>query len=194
METILSGVTFTAAGVWGPTVSSVTLPGAGAPVKITCSGAHGLSTGNRVAVSGTSGVTGLNATWPVTVISTTEFTLDGSGTLVGSPSGSPAVALEALDISGITDPDPVLFVRFEGLTAGKKVVFAIEDTVDNFSAAVQRYTFSIAGPVSGPDVTRSIAARDFPMHRLGVTSAKMRLRCLAIDSAASVKVSAWVSE
>ena len=45
-----------------PSVSSVTLPGGGANVRITFSAAHGIKDNQPVTISGTTGVTGLNAT------------------------------------------------------------------------------------------------------------------------------------
>lgn len=47
-------------------------------IKITTSGAHGLSTGNKVIVSGVLGTTEANGLSTITVTSTTEFTLDSS--------------------------------------------------------------------------------------------------------------------
>lgn len=194
MYPIAMGVSFGAAGLWAPTVTSIVLPGSGAPVQVNFTGGHGLSAANRVALSGTTGVTGLNATWPVTVVSPTQITLDGSGALTGSPAGSPVVALAPLDISGITDPDPVVVLRFESLTAEKRAIVALEDTENAFSASIQRYNFAAKGEIqAGVGVDQSITVREFPLHRFGVASAAMQLRCLAIDAAANVKVSAWIS-
>lgn len=194
MKPIALGVTFAAAGLFAATVTGVALPGSGAPVKVTCSGGHRLSTGNQVVVSGTTGVTGLNATWRVTVLNSTEFTLDGSEALTGTPGGSPAIALAATDISDVAHSQPVLMVRCEGLTAGKKCVIAIEDTINDFSASIVRHTISFqGGDANDGQQLKSISARDFPMHRFGVASAKARIRCLDIDSATAVKVSAWVT-
>lgn len=47
-------------------------------IKITTSSAHGLSTGNKVIVTGLTGTTEGNGMWTITVTSTTEFTLDSS--------------------------------------------------------------------------------------------------------------------
>ncbi len=190
---ILWGVEFAAAGLWAPTVTSIALQESDLPVRVNCTGGHKLSTGNRVVISGSSGVTGLNAAWTITVVTATQFTLDGSGALTGTPAGSPVVALEALDISGVDATNPVIFVRCEGLTEDKQVILGLEDTVNNFSASVARYTLSFQGAEGGSEITKSIAARDFPMHRFGTTDAKLRLRCLAIDGSAAAKVSAWVA-
>lgn len=47
------------------------------PVAITCAG-HGLTTGQRVIITGVQGNEGANGTWPVTVTGTNTFTLNGS--------------------------------------------------------------------------------------------------------------------
>jgi len=47
-------------------------------IKITTSGVHGLSTGDKVIVAAVSGTAEANGYWTVTVTSTTEFTLDSS--------------------------------------------------------------------------------------------------------------------
>lgn len=190
---IINGVTYAAAGLWSATVSTVTLAGGGADVVITTSAAHNLSTGNNITVSGSTGVTGLNATWVITVLTSTTFSLNNSSALTGTPGGSPAVALPALDISGITHPDPTLVIQVDSLTATKAVTVAVEDSVDAFSNAVARYTFQVKGEVK-PEapVQMKFPARDWPMHRFGTASAVMRVRVLAIDGSASAKISAFV--
>jgi len=57
------------------------------PIVITCDGAHNLSTGDSVTISGTLGNTAANGTWTVTRTSGNTFSLDGStgnGTFAGS--------------------------------------------------------------------------------------------------------------
>lgn len=48
------------------------------PIKITTSTSHQLSSGDTVDISGVNGNTAANGTWKVTVVSASEFTLDGS--------------------------------------------------------------------------------------------------------------------
>ncbi len=48
------------------------------PISIGLQNPHGLSTGDRVVVSGVQGMTSANGTWTVTVTDTTHFTLNGS--------------------------------------------------------------------------------------------------------------------
>lgn len=48
------------------------------PIVVTTSAAHGLVSGAKVAISGVGGNTAANATWTVTVLSTTTFSLTGS--------------------------------------------------------------------------------------------------------------------
>jgi hypothetical protein len=66
----------------GYTISTIV---SGAPMTINTTGAHGLSTGEWVGMSGFTVNTGLNNLWRVTVTSSTQFTLDGS-TATGSSS------------------------------------------------------------------------------------------------------------
>ena len=193
LEKLLNSVSFTAAGLWAATVSGISNPAEG-DLIVTTSAAHGLESGNVVTIAGSTGVTGLNANWPILVTSATTFTLVGSDSLTGTPAGSPTVALLPLDISGFPTLGNVVNLCIESLTADKSVVIGLEDTVDNFSASVIRYTFSAKGPIlpSAP-VVLTASQKDFPLARFGVASAKMRLRILAIDSAATAKVSAFVA-
>lgn len=48
------------------------------PIQITTSAAHGLSTGETVGIFGVVGNTAANGVWTVTVVNSTEFTLNGS--------------------------------------------------------------------------------------------------------------------
>jgi hypothetical protein len=63
--------------------SAITLDGTTATVT---SSAHGYSTGDFIAISGTTGVTGLNATYQITVVSSSSYTLLTSltGTVAGT--------------------------------------------------------------------------------------------------------------
>ena len=79
----------------------------------------------------------------------------------------------------------------ESMTDAKGVVIGVEDSVDAFSASVARYTFSVKGPIAQP-TELTISAKDFQMNRLGVASAVLRARVVAIDSAATVKFSVFV--
>src|SRR5881398_3419734 len=99
--TYASRVNFAAAGLYAAPSPTITLPGGGANVRV-ASTAHGLITGNTVAVSGTTGVTGLNANWTVNVINANTFELVGSSALTGTPAGTPVIGLVDIDISGFT--------------------------------------------------------------------------------------------
>lgn len=186
-----NGITLGAAGLWAPTVSAVTLPGSGADAVITTAAAHGLSSGNSVVIAGTTGVTGLNATWEVKVLTSTTFSLNNSGALTGTPAGTATAALASLSISGVTSYNPVIRLVIESLTDAKGVVIGVEDSVDAFSTSVARYTFSAKGPIAQP-TELTISAKDFPLNRLGTASALLRARVVAIDASASVKFSLHV--
>lgn len=164
-------VNHAAAGLYAAPTPTVTLPGGGANVRIN-STAHGLSTGNSVVVSGTTGVTGLNAIWPVNVLSANQFELVGSSALTGTPAGTAAVALPDLDISGLTG-DWVIRIRAYGTG-----VVSLEDTVNNWSASERRHTIPVRAADEGQEFI--ISSRTWSgASRFGVSSAKMRLRLVS---------------
>lgn len=173
MEYVLTRrVTFAAPGLYSAPSPSVTLPGGGANVKIT-STAHGLTSGNMVTVSGTTGVTGLNANWQVLVIDADHFDLVGSSALTGSPAGTCAVSLVNLDISG-PDFTKEWYVRVKVFGTG---VLALEDTVDAFTNTQPR--FFINGKASDDGQEFLVSWRDWVgWNRFGVANAKMRLRLM----------------
>jgi len=75
------------AQVAGGSISVITNPNGGA-VQITTASAHGLTSGATVLLQGITGQAQLNATWVITVTSTTQFTLGGVlGNGVSSSSG-----------------------------------------------------------------------------------------------------------
>lgn len=183
MEYILaSRVNFAAAGLYAAPSPVFTLPGSGANVRC-ASTAHGLTTGNTVVVSGTTGVDGLNANWLVRVIDADTFELVGSGALTGTPAGTPAVGLVDLDISGL---DKEWYVR---VTVWGTGVVVLEDTVDDWSASEHRFRFNSRNTAEGQ--TQSLTWREWEgADRFGVADAKLRVR---LASGTNVKVSVSVS-
>lgn len=168
-----SRVLIAAAGLYAAPTPSVTLAGGGANVKIT-STAHGLTSGNTVAVSGTTGVTGLNANWQVQVIDANNFYLVGSSALTGSPAGTTAVALPDLDISGAAFQSE-WYVRVKAYGTGLVV---LEDTVNAWSATQQRFFLNSQDNAEG--VEKVFSWRDWSgSHRFGVGSAKLRARLVS---------------
>lgn len=81
----------------------------GGLIKVTCSSAHGLKTGDQVFISGVTGTVEANNTlanpaWTITYVSTTAFTLDGSTFTNAWASGGtvyPAL-VGAVDADGFT--------------------------------------------------------------------------------------------
>lgn len=59
------------------TISNVEDNGSGL-IRITTSGAHGLSNGDKIIIDAVTGTTEANGYWAVTVVNTTQFTLDSS--------------------------------------------------------------------------------------------------------------------
>lgn len=57
---------------------AITVATNASPIQITTDAAHGLATGEYVAIFGVLGNTNANGRWRVTVVNSTQFTLDGS--------------------------------------------------------------------------------------------------------------------
>lgn len=69
------------------TANQITGASDATPIVITTAAAHGLSTGNKVAITRVGGNTAANGNWTVTVLSSTTFELDasvGNGTYTGA--------------------------------------------------------------------------------------------------------------
>lgn len=66
------------------------------PISIGVAENHGLSTGDRVIISGVEGMTSANGTWTLTVTDATHFTLDGSIPNGGWVSGSGTVWFKSM--------------------------------------------------------------------------------------------------
>ncbi len=118
-------------------------------------------------------------------ITTGEQTVAAAGAVTGSLDTS---ALVAADLKTVK-----LTVR--GLAAGKRAVFAIEDTAnatpysDKIQVAVAH--FQGAQPTEG--VSKEWQTYDIPLTRFGVANSALRLNCLAIDGTpGTVKAHAWI--
>jgi hypothetical protein len=180
---LASKVNIASAGLYAAPSPTAALPGGGANVRVT-STAHGLTSGNAVTVSGTTGVSGLNADWPVRVIDANTFDLVGSSALTGTQGGTMAVSLVVLDISP-ADFNKEWYLR--GVVYGTGEV-AFEDTVDNFTASEKRFRVNARNSAEGQAFCFSW--RDWEgSDRFGTASAKLRIRLL---SGTNVKVSAVV--
>jgi len=105
------------------------------PIEITMAGPHGYSTGDKVSINGHLVNTNANGSWPVTVISPTEISLDGStGNGVGVATGTLAIrskvilcadfkdAILAFDSDGGGDADMTI-----------KIVGSIQKTPPDFA-------------------------------------------------------------
>ncbi len=101
-----------------PTITTVTIVAAGAPVnfqyRVTTSAAHGLSTGMKVVISGvnvaTPGVVSPNGTWIVTVIGATTFNLTEwynttTGFTQGAAGGTVTLYTESIGEIGVGQKD-----------------------------------------------------------------------------------------
>lgn len=118
-------------------------------------------------------------------ITTGEQAVTAAGAVTGSLDTS-ALAVTALKSVKLT-------VR--GLAAGKRAVFAIEDTANAsaFSEAVQVAVAHFVGSMPTEGVAKEWATYDIPLTRFGVANSKLRLNCLAIDSTpGTVLAHAWI--
>jgi hypothetical protein len=97
-----------------------------------------------------------------------------------------------LDISGITG-DYTVHVQLESLTAGKKCLIQLEDSVNAFTASVPIETWNPIGSVAkSSDQKRSWRKYQIPSLRAGTASAVLRVNVTQIDSATTGKVHAWI--
>ncbi len=108
------------------------------PIVVTTAAPHGYSTGQKVTIVGHATNTNANASWVVTVLSSTTFELDGSsGNGVGGASGTYAERAGLLQVSDFRD----IILAFDSDGAGDaalvaKVVGSIQDNVPDFAAPV----------------------------------------------------------
>lgn len=193
---IESSRTHSAAGAFGGLGGVLTAATNATPVVVTTTSAHGLIVGDQVQVSGITTNTGADGTFLVSIVgSATTLTLGGS---VGNGvSGGLATATlsQAWDISGVAN-DWTLKLRIESLTAAKKCVIAIQDSVDGFVAdIVTRMVVAVQGQVL---LTPTYASKDYtnrkydtPGTRFGVSNARLRVNVIQIDAATTLQLSAW---
>lgn len=97
-----------------------------------------------------------------------------------------------LDISGITG-DYTIWVQVESLTAAKKCLIQLEDSVNAFTASIGVATFNPVGALAKEaDIRYSLRKYQCPTLRAGTTSAVARINVTQIDSATTGKVHAWI--
>lgn len=118
-------------------------------------------------------------------ITTGEQAVAAAGAVTGSldTSALPATALKTVK----------LIVR--GLAAGKRAVFAIEDTASAtpFNDAIQVGVAQFQGSQPPEGVAKEWQAFDIPLVRFGAANNKLRLNCLAIDATpGTVLAHAWI--
>jgi hypothetical protein len=118
-----------------------------------------------------------------TAITTGVQTVSSAGAVTGT-----------LDVSGLSG-DFTLKVEVTELSAAKTAVIALEDTVNNFSAAVAQAVCQVKGPIvaSAPKVF-SWRSYDLPAFRIGVTSAVVRANVLLCTATPGLKMRAWIEQ
>jgi hypothetical protein len=119
----------------------------------------------------------------VTDITTGEQAVTAAGAVTGS-----------LDTSGLTAFKTIkLTVR--GLAAGKRALFAVEDTANAtpYSDKVQVAVAHFQGSMPAEGVSKEWQTYDIPLTRFGVANSALRLYCLAIDGTpGTVKAHCWL--
>lgn len=118
-------------------------------------------------------------------ITTGKQTVSGAGAVTGS-----------LDTSGMSG-DFTIKVRVPKLGAGKKAIFAIEDTANAtpFSDAIQQVVWQAIGPIV-PEAEKvwSIKSHELPNIRFGASNTKLRLNVTTVDSSPAMEVHAWLEQ
>jgi hypothetical protein len=118
-------------------------------------------------------------------ITTGEQAVAAAGAVTGSLDTS-ALAATALKTVKLT-------VR--GLAAGKRALFAIEDTASAtpFNDAIQVAVAHFQGTQPTEGTAKEWQTYDIPLTRFGVANSALRLNCLAIDATpGTVKAHAWI--
>jgi len=116
-------------------------------------------------------------------ITTGEQTVAAAGAVTGS-----------LDTSALTG-FKTLKLTVRGLAAGKRALFAIEDTANAtpYSDKVQVAVAHFQGTLPTEGVAKEWQTFDIPLTRFGVANSALRLYCLAIDGTpGTVKAHAWI--
>lgn len=184
--------THTVVGSFGNQGGAITAITNANPTVLSTTSAHGLIAGDPIQVSGVTTDTGANGNYTVTSIQTTlQFTYPGIGN--GAASFGSATLTQALAISGVTT-DWTVRLRVESLTAAKKCVILLQDSLDGFVAdIVTRAAYNVQGEVKVGAMLDCIEARKYnvPGMRFGTALATMRLYVAQIDAAATLVCSCW---
>ena len=118
-------------------------------------------------------------------ITTGEQTVSATGAITGT-----------LDTSGLSG-DYTVKLRVSGLSAGKKIMIALEDTANAsaFSDALQCAVFHVVGGATADGNYNERKNYDIPMTRFGAANTKLRFNTLAIDSSpGTVLVYGWLEQ
>src|SRR5436190_2897826 len=126
----------TVAGAFGAVGGAITGATNATPIVITTTSAHQLADGDPIQITGVGGNTNANTTGFAkrTSYSATTFGLYFDAALAQAVSGNGAytsggAVSQALDVSAVLG-DWQLFMNVEALTAGKRALIALEDSLD----------------------------------------------------------------
>lgn len=106
-----------------------------------------------------------------------------------------AAVTGSLTTTPVGSGDYTLHMHLESLTPGKSIRLAIQDSADgSFTDAVALWVECFLGEVAaGAGIDKSRRKYELPGAVIGTSPNKLRLIVLAIDSATSAKVHAWIS-
>lgn len=97
-----------------------------------------------------------------------------------------------LDISGITG-DFTVQIMVKSLTAAKKILIQLEDSVNAFTAAIGKALINPVGAVGAAyDQKYTFRKYQIPSLRAGTASAVARLNVTAIDSATTAVINSII--
>jgi hypothetical protein len=103
-------------------------------------------------------------------------------------------ATAGLDISGVSG-DATVVVEVVSLTAAKTARIQLEDSVNAFTASIPVAVVNVIGQISGEYSQRfTFRKYQLPNNRFGTGSALLRVNVTAIDSAATLKLHAWLEQ
>ncbi len=101
-------------------------------------------------------------------------------------------ATAGADVAAITG-DWTIKVRVTSLTAAKKVLIGLEDSVNAFTASIVKITCNPVGAISSAvERVYSFRKYQFPSVRCGTGSAVLRANILAIDGSTTVSLHSWI--
>jgi hypothetical protein len=119
------------------------------PIVVTLTAGHGLKNGDRIAITGVTGLTGMNGEWTVSAAAATRVTLDGSAGN-GVFGGTPVISVLCDKTPFLPRHSAVARINSSGtgVTVAPIVTVAINSSADNVTFAT-----AVEGPTGVPAIT-----------------------------------------